>query len=37
VSHEEEEKSTNLEHVDVEGDDPKLIQGVARTIEKVLG
>lgn len=37
VSHEEEDTSTNLEHVDIEGDDPKLIQGVARVIEKVVG
>lgn len=36
VSHSEEEKSTNLEYVDIEGYDPKLVQGVARVIERVL-
>jgi hypothetical protein len=37
VSHDEEETTTNLEYVDIDGYDPKLIQGVARTIEKVIG
>lgn len=37
VSHNEEETTTNLEYVDIEGYDPKLIQGVARVIERVLG
>jgi septum formation topological specificity factor MinE len=37
VSHSQEDKKTILEYVDVEGNDPKLIQAVARAIEKGVG